>query len=441
MTTPTATVRIIEPGGRSNRSDYRLGVDVSLNEKDLEAYCWRRLSEVDVDLLVLAGSVALADRRIKRRRASGWARNLRLEIPVHKPDRWHAAAQRIQDALEWLTGDIWELDFRARRGTDALVQLFLPNASTPPDAAISYSGGLDSFAHASRVAGVRAVLVTTWHSGLGQTVPPGLKHDYVRVPVRLRSGHDREQSYRTRPFVYFIAAALAARLRGAPRVVVPEPGQGALGPSLIPYGNEHPYRGTHPGFTFRLRAMLKALWHQPVPEFEHPNIWKTKATLVREGVSTRNDGRWRETRSCSRDIARTKGLGVHPDTRQCGVCGNCLLRRLSLEANGLSGETYFWNDLKSATLEAVRRNVKTSKLDREVATYAVLDLENLARAHYTDQSATLDLAAHEIAQGLGITVGSALKNLRKLLEDHRDEWDTFLETLPSASWVRVTAEH
>jgi hypothetical protein len=441
MTTPTANIRVIEAGTRSNGSDYKLGTAILFSKDDLEAYCWRRLSKLDLDLLVLAGCVALADRRIKRRRGSGWARRMNLEVPVHVLDRWESLAPRVQDVLDWLTGDVWEVRFRARRNTDGLVQLYLPSDSKAPDVAVSYSGGLDSFAHASRLASsrTRAVLVTTWHSGLGRVVPRAFEHDYVRVPVRLQAGHEREQSYRTRPFLYFIAAALAARLRGAAQVVVPEPGQGALGPSLIPYGNEHPYRGTHPGFTSRLRGLLKALWHQNTPEFRHPNIWMTKAALVREGIDP-GDDTWKRTRSCSRDIARTKGLGQHPDTRQCGVCGNCLLRRISLQANDLRDERYFWNDFASPILRASRAGVATTELNREVATYAVLDAENLARADNPDGAAQLDVAAVEIADGLQIDRDTARKNLQRLLANHRDEWLAFVSGLPQTGWLRTVAQ-
>lgn len=442
MTTPTAKIRITEEGSGSQKSEYQLGNHISLNHKDLEAYCWQRLSETDIDLLVLAASVALADRRVRRRRATGWARQLELDIPVHKPDQWKAASPRIRETLEWLTGDLWEFQFRARRQADAALQLYLPNKSTAPDVAISYSGGLDSFAYANRLrqSNTRALLVTTWHAGLHRVYPAGFERDAVRVPIRLRPGHEREPTYRTRPFLYFVACALAAKMRGASRVVVPEPGQGALGPSLIPFGNEHPYRGTHPGFTFRLSGLLKSLWHQGVPEFVHPNLWMTKAALVREGVVKPKDELWKTTRSCSRDIARTKGLGRSPETRQCGVCGNCLLRRMSLEANQLTDDAYFWQDLASSNLKARRAAVATTKSDQEVATYAVLDIENLARATTADAKTVLEPAIADVALGLGVTRETASKNLARLLSAHRSEWTRFIGKLPASSWLRVVAE-
>lgn len=443
MIAPTIRIRVTEPGTRTKTPGYQLGTDIRINERDLEAYCWQRMAKADVDLLAIVGAVALADRRSRRRRSTQWARRFRLELPVHEPDLWEAVGAQLSELLQWLTGDVWEFGFRARRRPDSALQLYLPSSAEPPDLVISYSGGLDSFAHACRVAsqGKRALLVTTWHTGLPRVRPRGLEYDHVRVPIHLRAGHEREQTYRTRPFVYFSAAALAAKMRGARSVVVPEPGQGAIGPSLVPFGNEHPYRGTHPGFTSRLQSLLNQMWGSGAPSFSHPNIWMTKSMLVRVAmVDTDSEERWKLTRSCSRHISRTKGLGAAEDTQQCGVCGNCLLRRVALTVNGLNEGPYFWKDLRASELQACRGSVQTTKTDREVATYAILDIENLARVAVDKPGMVVATAMHEIAQALGLHSDQIEKNFKDLINAHSDEWRTFIERLPESSWLRAIAE-
>ena len=73
-------------------------------------------SEVGVDLLILAAHVHAADTRISRLEQSqdSWTREIRLVVPVSDPDLWNSAESILKSLLNFLTGDRWELNFRAR---------------------------------------------------------------------------------------------------------------------------------------------------------------------------------------------------------------------------------------------------------------------------------------------------------------------------------------
>ena len=435
-------VRVVEPG-IADTDAHALGHGIRFNYEALQSYCWRRLDEVDIDLLVVASGVALADRQITRHRSKQWARDICVELPVHDVAPWEQAEEQLRDCLEWLTGDRWSFRWVRRRSKDErALQLYLPDHGEAPQSVVSYSGGLDSYSEATvRIhnESLPPLLVTTKNQGVGNVpVPAGYGGSSVWLPVKIRSGNHAEPTYRTRQFVFFAAAALACRLRGASRVVIPEPGQGSIGPSVIPF-NEHPYRATHPAFTRRLQRLLAEVWGS-APTFDHPSLWRTKAQLLRAATRRAPSDGWVDTRSCSRDVGRHKGLPKGPGTRHCGICGGCLLRRFSLSAAGLADqEQYFWHDLSGPELKSHSDfgGGYTTDTDRQVATYAVLDNTHLAGAALvTDNDGDCRVAAAQLADALELDPSETASRLRQLLGQHRQEWNAFVDELPKTSWVR-----
>ena len=67
-------------------------------------------------MLVVAAHVHAADTRISRSTESqdAWTREIRLVVPVSDPARWTAAAPILVRALNFLTGDRWDVGFRKR---------------------------------------------------------------------------------------------------------------------------------------------------------------------------------------------------------------------------------------------------------------------------------------------------------------------------------------
>ena len=128
-------------------------------------------------------------------------------------------------------------------------------------------------------------------------------------------------------------AAYGAAMSGAHRVLVPENGQGSLGGSLVPLGIEAPHRSCHPGFTTRLGRFVFSLTGHEVG-FEHQALFMTKGQVLSSLVKIQsNSSEWLAAHpSCTYDArhAHDGGRKVH-----CGVCGNCLLRRLSVHAAGI----------------------------------------------------------------------------------------------------------
>jgi 7-cyano-7-deazaguanine synthase in queuosine biosynthesis len=137
--------------------------------------------------------------------------------------------------------------------------------------------------------------------------------------------HKPEQTYRSRPFVFFSFAGIGAFVSNAEAVVIGETGQGALGPAMIRYADEWPFRSTHPGFLSRLSRYLSLAFGKEIA-FRAPQLWHTKGEVLRKLVDEGLSRGWDETKSCS----------VRPNDRHgapvCGICGGCVLRSLAISS-------------------------------------------------------------------------------------------------------------
>lgn len=437
---PNATPCRIQPRG-----------DLELNYSVLEKYCLRRLDEVDIDLLIVAGAVAFMDRTVRRRRSSGWQRQLRACVPVHDVERWSSVTVRraLIEALQTLTGDIWEFSFTTRPRDSRALQLTIQPDVGALDVVLPYSGGLDSFAELQRVLvdrpTVRPFLITTGHSNSVSSISKGSVQALhqrcyrVTLPIHPRAGKHAESTGRGRTFLFYCVAAIACKLAGAEAVTVPESGQGALGPSIIPYGNEHPHCSTHPKFTVRLHRFLRTIWGCNAPTFQHPHLWKTKGEVLRYLHERGHLGDFRRTKSCARNL-RDKAVSGLP--QHCGICTGCILRRLAIAVSledWSDQEPYLWSDLRASTLAKsvlAKYHIQTKENDWNIAIHGVLAHQHLADiATEGPNPSSVDQTAFEIDEAIGGGFTETRTSIRGLLARHSAEWKQFVGKLPSSSWL------
>ena len=438
-------------GARRRRSSgavqCRLGEQVWFNHSRLTRYCVRPLEPVDVDLLTVAGVAAFADRYARRHRAHQWHRSLELSISVHEPERWKSqeVSSSLIEALEYLTGDRWTFHFVQRPEEDGILQFPLSSLQGPPiRVVLPYSGGLDSYAglRETLAANERPFLITTEHNSASRShARTSLEQQLGRcyqagLPVELSPGAHPEPTYRSRTFLFYSVAALAWKLVDAEVIIIPEAGQGVLGPSLVPTGDEQPYRSTHPAFTKKLGRLLRALWNKS-PRFEHPHLWMTKAAVLKDLNSRNLLDDVTVTHSCAFSLRRKgkKSLPAH-----CGICAGCILRRSAIRialkrSDGV--EEYVWNDLNATTLaRAVDRalGITTTANDRNIAYHGALVHQYLADVRPSDD--IVEQTAFELAEATSTAVQRVRSLLHALVDQHRVEWLMFLDTLQPASWIR-----
>ena len=435
---PKMKVAVCEPGGSPQDGwlECELNRNIRFSTAALQSYAFSRWEPVIFDAMLVAASVEFTDLSC-RRPSLGWPRRLSIRIPVDDPDRWEAPAVKdgLRDAIEFVTGDHWSIRFFKR--TEGLENsegdrfpLFPPSK-----AVLAYSEGMDSLAVAGLAKACLGDDVVRVRLGGKGDAKNASGRPFVSVPYRV-SAERREATGMSRGFKFAMISGLAAYLTGANKIIIPESGQGALGPPLVSVGHAyHDYRN-HPRFTRRMERFLEALLEQPI-RYHFPRLWYTKGETLARYVAIDGDETWRFTKSCWRD---SRWSSVRGSRRHCGVCAACMLRRVSVHAAGFSEdpETYVCTDMSAAALEsAVDPDFK--HLNTAYRNYAIAGVRHMDDlAEMADGRARRRIVrrhAASLRRVLRLT-GDSERRLIRLLERHADEWKGYLNSLEAGSFVK-----
>lgn len=440
-------VDVVEYGKNELYGWVRCAIDenLSFNLSRMESYFFKRREPVIHDAFVVAAAIEFCD-MTRHRPDNGWGRHFSLRIPVHDPDRWSQklVTECLRNAIEFLTGDHWDLSFYPRK-RPVMQPLQDPlNLRCDISAVVPFSNGLDSRIAAGLAAKELENRIVRIRLGTKKTSPNGIDpcRDYfTAVPYCVRHGKKRfcESSARSRAFKFLLAAGIAAVLSDAERVIMPENGQGALGPCLVPVGQVSPDYRNHPRFGRMMEKFLHALIGFK-GRFDYSHIWNTKgemlALLIKE---TDNRTNWANTRSCWQ---QNRQVGVGGKARQCGICTACLLRRLSIHAAGQiePPNTYVWENLSAPTFNAGA----TPDFDKAKITDA-MEQHAIAGTLYLDHFATLlnlrlnaprlKLESFRLSQSLEMPQDIVKKMLERLIAQHKTEWENFMAFLGPKSFL------
>lgn len=442
---PERNVDVIEPGLRPRKGRVALNLvrDITFQTDALRSYAFARWEDVTCDALVLAGAVEYIDHLVKRPE-TGWTRRLTVRVPVHNPARWQAPKvyDALLDVLCFLTGDVWEIEFVKRRSLAPRPPQEYLNLPVPTKAVLAYSDGMDSRAVAGLLGtaiGNELILVRVgskkWDLRNGST------EAFTQVPYKVPCNMPhRETSSRTRGFKYALISGIAAHLTNAPEIVIPESGQGSIGPALITSVHSYPDYRNHPLFTAKMGRFLKALLGHDV-RFAFPRIWNTKGETLRD-FAAKPGSDWQSTRSCWRN---SQWSAVNGTLRQCGVCAACMLRRVSVHAAGLEEDpdVYVGVNMSAPTIEeAVHPDF--TRLSRAFSTYAiagVLHMDHLAEMAKPDAAHLLKRHALFLGPAMGLDPKVAAEKLSALLQRHAAEWSGYLDHVGKVSFIRQWARY
>ncbi len=310
-------------------------------------------TSLEQDLLSVSSAVFAADLAIKRGRREGFARHIELELRVVNYHAFESIRQRLQYALYVLSNDAWKITFVPTAGQPEKVHC--PSNRGGDGAVLLFSGGLDSLAAAVQLANAGEPIQLVSHitgnrivSNSQQQVFSYLESCYprlfgriaCRVSARTHTEHpfpidqDREETQRTRSFVFLSLAVLAARRRNIRRVVyIAENGQMAIHlPLTAARMGAFSTHTAHPEFVCEIKNVLSQLLGFDF-EIDNPFLYKTKAEVV-EGVCKHHPKAIEVSISCWK-ASRVVGEHSH-----CGFCVPCLIRRVSLEKHGLRLDEY-----------------------------------------------------------------------------------------------------
>lgn len=332
-------------------------------------------TERALDLALLAASVTAADTRISRAvdAEDRWTREIDLHVPVKEPRLWAENAHLVIRILNFLTGDRWNVYFRARaKGIGSLAAAPEKPRKVDASSVCLFSGGLDSFIGAvDLLAGDEApLLVSHYWDGITSkhqtTCISALRRRFTEARVqslRARVGFPRdtidessgEPTQRARSFLFFALATLvASALSDDVTVHVPENGLISLNVPLDPLRlGALSTRTTHPYYMARFNELLTKL--QLGAHLSNRYRHQTKGQMVSgcaDQTLLRREAK--NTMSCSAPTKhRFDAEKSARSPQHCGHCVPCLIRRASLVAGfGTDPSTYAVANLRARPLDA-----------------------------------------------------------------------------------------
>ena len=440
---PSLILDALEPGGtlRDGAVGAPIGQILQLDTQGLESYFFADWNPVLIDLLIVAAAAEFCD--VSRRRPEySWSRRFDVRIAVHDPAHWKRPDVReaLEEALNYLTGDVWAFSFVQRRRDVPRVAQGILSLEADARVIMPYSDGLDSRAVRALVAASEGagglVAVRLGAGGVDQPRSKKKRAPFAVVPYKLKRPRQGETSARSRGFKFAAVTGIAALLAGVQRIVVTESGQGAFGPMLAVSGQIYPDYRVHPTFSRRMERLLHAISGKDV-HYEYPRLWSTKGETLRAARGLKPPPSWADTRSCWQ---QSRHCAVDGRRRQCGICAACMLRRMSrfTAAIAAPAETYIWERLAAARLEdGVAKGFDgiTPKL-RAYAVAGVLHLDHLAEfAESPLHARSLRRAARETAEALDGDPAAMEQQLREMLGRHAGEWRAFRQSLGPDSFV------
>ncbi len=300
------------------------------------------------DLLTVAMAVTAADTFVNKNDSDdGWARDLRLHIPLSNPTPWLPVIPILEQALRFLSGDQWAIEVLTAGPERPIPQNRgrLTNL-TQHDCVSLFSGGLDSaIGVLDLVADHRKpVLISHAYRGdaerqswIWSRLPVQLsRFSAVANPISQLNGNNdvqmRTRSFNFLAFGALVAATMAEQGMSASPVelFVPENGLIALNPPLTTRRiGALSTRTTHPYFLKLIQQIFDAL-NIPV-RITNPYADKTKGEMLlqcTDQVTLRNI------------VERTVSCGKWKRVNmQCGKCVPCLIRRASFHSARMSDPT------------------------------------------------------------------------------------------------------
>ncbi|MEQ9330211.1 Qat anti-phage system QueC-like protein QatC [Thalassobaculum sp.] len=300
------------------------------------------------DLLTIAMAVTAADTFVDRKASDdGWARVLRLRLPLSHPAPWLPVIPMLEEALRFLSGDLWTIEI-------------LPDGPVRPppqtrghltnlaghDCVSLFSGGLDSAIGVLDLMATHRKPVLVSHSYRGDAERQVIVDRLLPIKVSRFSavanplsklGAPNDVQMRTRSFNFLAYGALVAAtmvecrtLHGPVELFVPENGLIALNPPLTSRRiGALSTRTTHPHFLGSMQRILDAVGI-PV-RICNPYAAKTKGEMLSSCAD-------QKTLGAAAD--RTVSCGKWKRKRlQCGRCVPCIIRRASFHAAGMDDNT------------------------------------------------------------------------------------------------------
>lgn len=313
--------------------------NVNLDLGEIEAALGHAVHPSVLDIYKVAFAVYMADLLFRRPPKTG-GRSLSLLVSVSDKSKWDHQKDNLKALLRMLTGDNFTFHFvQGKREEEEFV--FKHESAK----VISlFSGGLDSLSGVKYLIDKNLVPVLVSHCSQNlichvQTTLAELmdstfvkKLEFHQISARQVPGKDlaqRETSQKSRSFLFLSIASVFALEMGIDGIYLFENGILAMNLPIVPSRTFNNTKTAHPDFLSKFNAFLKEIYSCPT-FVQNPFIDKTKGEVLSLLNCREFQPLVKQTVSCS-EISRLRYKKVKTkETRHCGSCIPCILRRFAI---------------------------------------------------------------------------------------------------------------
>jgi 7-cyano-7-deazaguanine synthase in queuosine biosynthesis len=310
-------------------------------------------NSLEEDIINLASGIFGTDLCIKRQEREHYIRTIEVDIDVINLHLFERIKSSLEKALYIISKDNWTIQFKQKPGTPTTTIEW----KNKEGAVLLFSGGIDSMCAASEFCKEKKDLVLVSHNSQANHVIDAcqnnihaaiesfykikIKHVHIKVFGRnhktyaFPTDQSRENTQRTRSFLFLCLAALVTRRSGFNKILfMAENGQFAI---HLPLNSARvgPF-STHtadPEFVIEMESIFKVLLTNPDFIIKNPFLFKTKAEVF-SLLPTKLKKEAHISASCWM-ISRM------PENKHCGYCIPCISRRIAIEYNNIEFKEYF----------------------------------------------------------------------------------------------------
>jgi 7-cyano-7-deazaguanine synthase in queuosine biosynthesis len=307
-------------------------------------------NSLEEDLFNLASGIYATDLAVHRQERELYIRNIDLNVEIINLHAFERIKNLLEKALLVVSRDNWSINFIQKKGIPIGDFKWQNNEG----AVLLFSGGMDSMCAAAEFIKEQRNLVLVSHNSQANVVIDDcqrkihnslekyfnqtVKHIHVKVYGRKHGKFDfpeeRENTQRTRSFLFLTLAALITRRSGFNKVLyMAENGQFAI---HLPLNQARvgPF-STHtadPQFVQDAQEIFRILLSNPSFEIFNPFVYKTKAEVF--ALLPKPLQKEAHLSASCWMISRT------PDKKHCGYCIPCISRRIAIEFNKINFDEY-----------------------------------------------------------------------------------------------------
>ncbi len=329
--------------------------NVFLKAENISNKLAQNIPPIAYDLLEIASYIYSVDQSKPRggitfpKDGENWYRQFKLNIPVRCLDTWNkpSVKEKLVKLLRSLSDDNYQFTFRHLEHDlpkDAYFDFDEGESWFKPDSVLLFSGGLDSLAGAiEEISDPKKKVLLVSHRPVPKIdrtqkiLVNALKHKFdagnriLHVPVWINKekGISKDASQRSRSFLYASIACAISLIVDTRAIKFYENGIVSCNlPVLDQVVSARASRSTHP---ISLKLMSEFFSSLIDDDFKvmNPFFEKTKSDIVSIFKKHTVTEFIKTARSCTRTRSSTK-LHTH-----CGVCSQCIERRLAVLWNGL----------------------------------------------------------------------------------------------------------